>query len=190
MDPTPLSLLFRINPNNIQIKKQKLYKKLRTRAGWAFQHWGPEIGQITLRGTTGSLLVDPDIKLTTKTLPLIGEVPIFSTLNDERPTELNSPALKAFKELEQWYDEDQSEEAVEKGFLTALEWRGRIYVGHLANFSINEKNDQPFQLFYSLTFIIHYDTNHLQGAVTRASNQIVRNEKTLAQVARLKGANE
>jgi len=187
LEPAPLSLLFRINPTNIRIQKRKLFQKIRTRAGWVFQHWGPEIGQIDLRGTTGSTLLDPDIKLATKKLPLLGEIPLLTTLNDERPTELTSPALKAFKELERWYDEDQSEEAVERGFLTALEWRGRIYVGHLASFQIEERGDQPLQLFYNISFIVHYDSNHLQGAVTRASNQIVRNEKTLVQVKSLKG---
>ena len=186
----PPALTFRVNPLNIQIQKKKLFKKLRTRAGWVFQHWGPEIGQIQIRGTSGRLIPDPEIILATKKLPLIGSVPLISTFNDERPTEDNSPALFALRELEKWYDEDQSEQAVEKGFLTALEYRGRIYVGHLASFQLIEKGDQPHQLFYNIVFVVHYDAGNLQAATSRAVGQIVRNDKTLAEVRRLKGANE
>lgn len=189
-DPSPLTLTFRVNPANIRIQKKKLFRKIRVRAGWAFQHWGPEIGQITIQGTTGNLMPDDALKYAIKNVPLLGDIPIITTFKDERPTELNSPALKALREMETWYDEDQSEIAGEKGWLTALEYRGHVYVGHLADFQVTERGDQPFQLFYTINFVVHYDSSNLQGATSRARSQITRNEKTLATVERLKGAHE
>ncbi len=93
------SFIFRVNPTNIQVRKKKLFRKLRTRAGWVFQHWGPEIGIIQIRGTTGSVLPDPAIKFALKNVPVIGDIPIISTIEDEKPTVQNSTAFKVFREL-------------------------------------------------------------------------------------------
>lgn len=182
---TPPSLIFRVNPTGIKVVKKKLFKKIRTRGGWVFQHWGPDIGSITLNGTTGSLIPDTSFDVTTKKI-LGVQVPIYVKFADEKPTEINSPALKAFRTLETWYDEDQGEDWVERGYLTALEYRERTYVGHIASFEFNEKGIQPYQFYYTIKFLVHYDASHLQGAITRASNQIVRNQETLNEVRNLR----
>ena len=187
----PLDFLnFRINPRNLKLDKQKLFKKLRTRAGWAFQHWGPEIGKISISGTTGNLTPDPSIILGVKNMPIIGgTAAILPYASEEKPTELNSPAYKAFKDLEKWYDQDQDERSAQEGYLTAFEYRDRVYIGHFADFHLEEKGTDPYQLFYTMTFLVHYDTNNLQNATTRARSQIIRNHKTLDTVLSLKGSN-
>ncbi len=176
---------FYVNPTTIRIRKKKFFQKLRTRAGWAFQHWGPDIGEITLEGTTGNITPDPKIQ--------VGKVfglPILPQVVEEAPTESNSPALKAFRILEQWYDEDQNDQSqsASVGQLTALEFRGRIYVGHFAEFNFEERGTHPFQLFYQLKFLIHYDTGALSEATTRSVNQIIRNDETLRKILALKKA--
>lgn len=179
------SISFYVNPTAIRIRKKKFFQKLRTRAGWAFQHWGPDIGEITLEGTTGNITPDPKIQ--------IGKVfglPILPQVVEEAPTESNSPALKAFRTLEQWYDEDQNDQSqsASVGQLTALEFRGRIYVGHFAEFNFDERGTHPFQLFYQLKFLIHYDAGALSEATTRVANQIVRNDETLRKILALRKA--
>jgi len=182
---TAPTLVFRINPTKIDVDKKKLFKKIRTRAGFVFQHWGPDIGIINFSGTTGSLI--PNTAFNIQTKKILGvQVPVFVSIVDEKPTELNSPALKAFRELESWYDNDQSEDWVKKGYLTALEYRGRTYVVHFANFKFNETGEQPYQFYYSVSFQVHYDSGHLQNAVTRASNQIVRNQESIDAIRALK----
>ena len=178
-------MIFRINPTNIVVGKKKLFKKIRTRGGFVFQHWGPDIGNITIKGTTGSLIPDTSLEIQTKRI-LGVQVPIFVKVSDDKPTEINSPALKAFRQLETWYDEDQGEDWVKRGYLTALEYRGRAYVGHFAEFEIVEKGTQPYQFYYTIKFQIHYDSSHLQAAVTRASNQIVRNQESIATIRAIK----
>jgi len=179
------SITFYVNPTTIRIRKKKFFQKIRTRAGWAFQHWGPDIGEITLEGTTGNITPKPKIQ--------VGKVfglPILPQVVEETPTESNSPALKAFRTLEQWYDEDQNDQSQSSsvGQLTALEFRGRIYVGHFAEFNFEERGTHPFQLFYQLKFLIHYDTGALSEATTRATNQIIRNDETLRKILELKKA--
>lgn len=177
------SITFYVNPTTIRIRKKKFFQKLRTRAGWAFQHWGPDIGEIALEGTTGNITPDPKIQIGT-----IFGLPILPQVVEEIPTELNSPALKAFRTLEQWYDEDQNDQSQSNsvGQLTALEFRERIYVGHFAEFNFEERGTHPFQLFYQLKFLIHYDAGALLDATTRATNQIVRNDETLRKILELK----
>ncbi|KKN18069.1 hypothetical protein LCGC14_0959470 [marine sediment metagenome] len=179
------SISFYVNPTTIRIRKKKFFQKLRTRAGWVFQHWGPDIGEITLEGTTGNITPDPKIQ--------VGKVfglPILPQVVEEAPTKSNSPALKAFRILEQWYDEDQNDQSqsASVGQLTALEFRGRIYVGHFAEFNFEERGTHPFQLFYQLKFLIHYDTGALSDATTRSVNQIIRNDETLRKILELKKA--
>lgn len=170
----PKTLTFRINPTHLRLIKRKLFQQIRTRAGWAFQHWGPQIGEVHLDGTTGNISATPQIQFGT----ILG-VPILPQTVEEVPTEGNSPALKAFRELESWYDEDQDENFQDKGYLTAIEYRGRIYIGHIADFSYEERGTSPFQLYYRLKFMVHYDAGNLQAATSRSRNQIVRNEETL-----------
>ena len=96
------SIVFYANPTQINISKRKLYSQVRTRGGWVFQHWGPQIGELVLEGTTGNILPPPPREAVT--VEDLGynlaekSVPI--------PSVENSPALQAFRKLEQWYDED------------------------------------------------------------------------------------
>lgn len=179
------SISFYVNPTTIRIRKKKFFQKLRTRAGWVFQHWGPDIGEIVLEGTTGNITPAPKIQIG----KILG-VPVLPQVVEEAPTESNSPALKAFRTLEQWYDEDQNDQSQSANVnqLTALEFRGRIYVGHFAEFNFEERGVNPFQLFYQLRFLIHYDAGALSEATTRSANQIVRNEETLRKILALKKA--
>lgn len=175
------SISFYINPKNIKIVKQKLFQQLRTRGGWAFQHWGPQIGEINLEGVTGNISPPPKI--------IVGSIfglPILPQVVDEIPTEQNSAALAAFRELERWYDEDQNDASQINKALIALEYRGRIYVGHFATFSYGERAESPFMLDYSLKFLVHYDTGDLASATTRARGQIISNTETLDYIKQLK----
>lgn len=179
----PKVLTFRINPTNLRLIKRKLFQQIRTRAGWAFQHWGPQIGEIDLEGVTGNIQATPRIQIGT-----VAGIPILPQVVDEIPTEENSPALKAFRELERWYDEDQDENFQSKGYLSAIEYRGRIYVGHIADFQYEERETSPFMLYYRMKFLVHYDAGNLQAATSRARNQIVRNEETLRYIENLKNS--
>jgi len=175
------SVTFYVNPTNIRITKQKLFQQLRTRAGWAFQHWGPQIGEIAIDGLTGNISASPKI--------VIGSVlglPILPQTVEEIPTEQNSPALAGFRELERWYDEDQNEAAQINRSLIALEYRSRIYVGHFAVFTYEERAESPFMLKYSIKFLVHYDTGDLASATTRARSQIISNTETLDYIRQLK----
>lgn len=179
------SISFYVNPSSIKLRKKKFFQKLRTRAGWAFQHWGPDIGEIMLEGTTGNITPDPKIQM-----GKVFGLSILPQVVEEAPTASNSPALKAFRKLERWYDEDQNDQSQSSciGQLTALEFRGRVYVGHFAEFNFEERGTHPFQLFYQLKFLIHYDAGALSEATTRTTNQVVRNSATLRQILELKKA--
>ena len=179
--PAPITLTFYINPTGIRVQKKKLFSQIRTKGGWAFQHWGPQIGEINLEGTTGNITPTPKIQIGT-----IAGVPILPQVVEEIPSTTNSIALKAFRELERWYDEDQDENSQNKGYLTAIEYRQRIYIGHISEFMYEERGDRPFQLYYRLKLLVHYDAGNLAAATSRARNQIVRNEETLKYVRRLK----
>jgi hypothetical protein len=61
-----------------------------------------------------------------------------------------------------------------------------LYVGHFAEFSFEERGINPFQLFYKLKFLIHYDAGCLQEATTRSANQVIRNDDTLRKILELK----
>lgn len=177
--PKPKFIEFRINPSRVRIIKKKYFNQMRTRGGWAFQHWGPQIGEVQLEGTTGNIV-------TTKIgVGKIFGIPTIPTIVDEIPDEVNSPALAAFRELESWYDADQSEQAQVLNQILALEYRGRIYIGHFAEFSFDELADRPFQLYYKIKFLIHFDTGNLTAALQRASYQITRNEQTIAALKQL-----
>ena len=169
ISPTHETLEFDVNPTNINIVKKKLFQKIRTRGGWAFQHWGPDIGEIQLTGITRNITPAP---VGFKGIPI--------------PDVTNSGALAAFRTLEAWYDADQGEEAQRTGSLLALEYRGKIYVGHLRDFSYSEEGTRPFLLSYKLTFMVHYDSGDLSGATTSAQSRAIRNANDITYIKSLK----
>jgi len=179
----PTSITFYVNPTRISIQKSKFFQKIRTRAGWAFQHWGPEIGEIQIEGNTGNISPPPQIAFGS----IVG-VPIIPHVVDEVPNEQNSPAYAAFRKLEQWYDEDQNGTAQTAGHLSALDYRGRLYVGHFADFQFEERGTNPFQIYYRIRFLIHYDAGNLNAATGRARSQITRNEETIRTIQELRKA--
>lgn len=169
-----LKLTFKVNPTNISLQKRKLFTKLRTKGGFEFQHWGPDIGEISVEGTTGNIIPQGLVFRSTK-----GLQGLTVNLNQEKPTVENSPLLAAFRKLETTYDEDQSESKITQRKRLALEYRGRVFVGHFSEFSYNERGDRPFQLYYKFTFLVHYEATSLQQTEVTAQTNIVRNKETL-----------
>lgn len=43
-----------LNPQNIDIKSQKIITQIRTKGGYMIQHWGEELDEITFQGHTGA----------------------------------------------------------------------------------------------------------------------------------------
>lgn len=173
-------LTFYVNPTHLTLVKKKLFQQIRTRAGWEFQHWGPQIGEIRLEGVTGN--ITPPQRITTGRF--LG-IPVPQIV-EEPPTDTTSPALKAFRQLERWYDEDQDEKAQYEGRLLAVEYRGHMYVGHISEFSFEERADTPFMLYYNLTFLVHYESTSLTNATDRAQKRVIRNTETLEYINSLR----
>jgi hypothetical protein len=169
---------FKVNPTHITLQKRKLQTKIRTKGGFVFQQWGPDISEIALEGTTGNI-TPSGISFRQTNIPGIGEIPLPHDLSSDIPTEDNSPMLKAFRQLETLYDDDQNEEANQRGRRIALEYRGRIYVGHLSDFFYEERGERPFQLYYRLTFLVHFEATSTSSAETTATTNLQRNESTV-----------
>lgn len=185
-DPVTEVLEFEVNPLNLNVTKKKLFQKLRTRGGWAFQHWGPDIGEIQLDGVTRNITPPPQSFFGPPDNNDRGPKNNHANFDLQIPSETNSPTLKAFRLLEKWYDEDQGEAAQRTGILLAMEYRGRIYVGHIGTFSYNEVGTRPFLLAYKLTFLVHYDSGALGDATFRAQSRVIRNQQTIAHIKAIK----
>ena len=175
---------FRVNPNHLNIQKKKLFTKIRTKGGFEFQHWGADISEIALEGVTGNIRASGiglrDINLGVTSVP----VPVDRAL-EEFPNEQNSSAYKTFRALEKLYEDDQNDNMITNNIRLALEYRKRIYVGHLSQFSYTEIADKPFMFEYKLTFLVHYEATSEVGAVSQASGDIVRNEETLQRIRQI-----
>lgn len=188
--PDTTAFTFRINPTHIKVNKSKLFTKLRTRGGFEFQHWGPDITEITLDGTTGNL---SPTWVGTKFKTVLGvSVPIPKDLynpdiSSGAPTEDNSDAMAAFRELDRLINNDQNETMVKNGSRFALSYRGQIFVGHIATFSYDEKGDQPFQIYYTMQFLVHYEASSLEVAENFVQENIQRNAETIDRLRQIKG---
>jgi hypothetical protein len=180
---------FRVNPTHIEVKKSKLFTKLRTRGGFEFQHWGPDITEISLEGTTGNLM--PNWVGTRFTN--IGGIKIPIPTDWKRPdismgapTIENSDAMKAFRELDSWLNNDQDESMIKAKSRLALSYRGQIFVGHIANFSYEERGDQPFQIYYNMQFLVHYEASAIDSAEHFVQENVQRNTETIDRLKQIK----
>ena len=164
--------IFHINPRNLHITKSKLITKIRTRGGFEFQHWGPDISIIAFGGTTGNV---------TPTPPESAK----SMIDIPNPSEDNSEAYKIFKDFEILYEEDQTQQ--ELGFMQmlGLEYRGNIFVGHLRNFGYEEVGEKPFQFEYRAEFAVEYEATNVSRAQQEIQQTLVRNADTLKYLRQL-----
>lgn len=184
--PSGLQLLFtfRVNPNHLNVQKKKLFTKIRTKGGFEFQHWGPDISEIEIEGITGNLRASGIGIQNINVGPVSIPAP-FDRAAEEFPTEQNSPAYAAFRQLEKLYDDDQNDSKIENNQRLAIEYRGRIYVGHLQNFSYTEIATRPFLFEYKLSFLVHYEATSEAGAKEQAKGDITRNEETLQRIRQI-----
>jgi len=154
---------FYVNPRNIHIGKSKLITKIRTRGGFEFQHWGPDIATISFGGTTGN----------------ITPTSFTAQIRNENPTVDNSEAYKVFRDFEQLYEEDQQQQEIGNVTMLGLEYRGNIYVGHLRNFGFDEVGEKPFQLEYTVEFAVEYEATSVSSAQQEIQQNITRNSETI-----------
>jgi hypothetical protein len=160
---------FYVNPRNIHIGKSKLITKLRTRGGFEFQHWGPDISTIAFGGTTGN----------------ITPTSFVAQIRNENPTVDNSEAYKIFRDFEQLYEEDQQQQEIGNITMLGLEYRGNIYVGHLRNFGFDEVGEKPFQLDYAVEFAVEYEATSVSKAQQEIQQNIIRNADTIDYLKKL-----
>lgn len=163
---------FHINPRNMNVAKSKLITKIRTRGGFEFQHWGPDITTISFRGTTGNITPTPPEDADRMT-------------DIENPTVDNSEAYKIFRNFETLYEEDQTQQERGNMKMLGLEYRGNIYVGHLRNFSFEEVGEKPFQFEYTVEFAVEYEATSVSRAQQEIQQDIIRNEDTLKYLRQL-----
>lgn len=180
-----LTFTFKVNPSHIGVQKRKLFTKLRTKGGFVFQHWGPNITEISVAGTTGN--IRPQLFRTeSKKVAEIGGKDI--TLNIPVPPSAqfadrdNSPLLDVFRRLEEVYNQDQDEGAVRNFRVLALEYRKRLYVGFLTDFFYEERAERPFQFYYKFTFFVSYEATSPYAVTSSIASTIVRNEETLQRI--------
>jgi len=188
---SPVTFTFKVNPSNISIQKRKLFTKLRTKGGFVFQHWGPDISEISIAGTTGNIRPNRfrlDRKTLPEGIPWVGgrEIPVPIPPSDQFADRENSPLLDVFRRLEEVYNQDQDEQSVRANRVLSLEYRQRLYVGHLSEFSFEERAERPFQFYYKFTFLVHYEATSPTAVTSSIAMNIVRNEETLQRIKEIK----
>ena len=181
---SPVTFTFRVNPSHISIRKRKLFTKLRTKGGFVFQHWGPDISEISIEGTTGNIRPNKfrfDRKALPEGIPWVGgeEIPIPIPPSEQTADRDNSPLLDVFMRLEEIYNQDQDEQAVRANRTLSLEYRKRLYVGHLSDFSYDERSERPFQFYYKFTFVVHYESRSPDPVISSIAINAIRSEETL-----------
>jgi hypothetical protein len=133
---------FYVNPNNISPQYRKGRTPRKTLGGWEVQHWGNELTELTVNGTSGGM-------------HRINENGVNVGLDLATQTVRDSTAWKRLEELRQIYYRDQAGRNKERTSLWTLVYQGRYYIGTFASFSGPDENaEQPFQLKYSFTFVV------------------------------------
>jgi len=178
---------FRVNPTHLTMEKNKLQTKIRTKGGFAFQHWGSDIAEISLEGTTGNI-TPQGVSFKQTSVPGVGTIVLPHNNTTDIPTASNSDALAALENLQKIYDDDQNESAVNKKRRLCLEYRGKIYVGHFSKFSKEEIGEKPLQLYYKFTFMVHYEATDFSSANAAATTAIQRNASTIEILKSIKTA--
>jgi len=151
------SVTFYINPNHITIDEKKMKRKIRTYGGWEFQFWGPDIGTISLKGSTRGMIPNKSVRESSDSWGVYDSI-----------------SYQAFKELEDFYKEDHrvdSESMIDSGILLGLSYRDRVYVGHFDSFTFEEDAQKPWVFEYNLKFSIEFEATDLAAAIETLGNR-------------------
>ena len=144
LDPVPDQFEFYVNPQRIQINKEKLISEVRTRGGWDVQHWGEKLTTITVDGITGGL--HRDISKSAKP----GE--IGQTIDKDKGID-SSTAWKKLRILNSFYDNDHGKTPAKKLFRLAFSIFEDYYIGYFSNFTGPEiVADKPYLMTFSFIF--------------------------------------
>lgn len=156
------SVTFDINPKHISIERKKMKRKIRTYGGWEFQHWGPDIGTVSIKGQTRAMIPRKTVR----------------EGKDDWGV-YDSASYKAFEGLKNFYDNDHRVEAetkVDKGELLALSYREKIYVGHFDSFTFEEDAEKPYLFHFDIRFSIEFEATNLAEAIETSGKRKIYNE--------------
>ena len=144
LDPVPDQFEFYVNPQRLQINKEKLVSEVRTRGGWDVQHWGEKLTTITVDGITGGL--HRDIAKSSKP----GE--IGQTIDKDKGID-SSTAWKKLRILNAIYDADHGKTPAKKLYRLAFSIFEDYYIGYFSNFTGPEiVADKPYLMTFSFVF--------------------------------------
>jgi hypothetical protein len=153
--------VFHVNPKAIKVEMTKIVKKIYTRGGIEYQHWGDDSNAISFQGMTGSIL------------PSGTDVALGREVYD-------TPAYRKFLELRDVYTYDQDELGSQYGArLLGLCYRRKLYAGHFERFSFEESEERPFQLSFDAQFVAHFEATDPESAVVRVSSSISAKQRAI-----------
>ena len=132
---------FHVNPQRVSITESKLQTEIRTRGGWETQHWGNQLGEISLNGHTGGMHK--------KLGPGGGVIPL-----GELDTVVDSIAWKKLTQLKDIYYRNNAERNKEQKLLS-INYYGDLYTGYFKDFKGPDSDaERPYLIDYSFVFKI------------------------------------
>ena len=161
---------FYVNPQSLKVSKVKVITKKMTVGGIEWQHWGNNSHDIALRGTTGSLM------------------PSSLQIQEGIETVYDTEAYRRLRMLETVYTYDGTEtEDRLQARLLGLQYRRVLYVGHFGSFSIEEVEEQPWQLFFDAQFTAQFEATDADAALRKISSSIAARQRSLSTLREILG---
>lgn len=132
---------FYVNPLHIAPSYRKSRTQMKTLGGWEVQHWGNELTELAINGTSGGM-------------HRVNDRGVNQGLTADQ-TVRDSTAWKKLEKLRLIYLNDHALRNKDEATLWSLEYQGRVYVGSFSSFTGPEEDgNDPFQLKYSFTFVV------------------------------------
>lgn len=132
-------LTFHVNPQEESKTFKKIIHRYRTRAGWIEEHWGEELDQITINGSTGTFY-HPNYGTNTsfryETLAMINFQEILSLFRNNAAVYSDTGAIIAQGDVVITFD-------------------GFKFYGQFSHFSWEENATNPFRFTFNFNFEVN-----------------------------------
>lgn len=153
---------FRINPQNLTVRKAKVLSSTFTKQGYTYSHHGNDMTKLAYRGTTGYFRPPNPLEVGAEIAKVVPGFPVdvesAAQLRDEVARLIlsgqiditQSPVWQKFRRFESFWDRVQTE--------MAIYFDQRLFRGQLINFNYTEAANDPLQINYDFEFHAHTDT--------------------------------
>lgn len=154
------------NPQEITISRRKAIKEVYTREGWLTEHWGEDLPTISISGLTAAFFHSTEGITRVMAKDTLAYNNLQSILKIYRSNGINlAPAPKPPSTKKSSINNPLSPRSIAlRRKAVGMTYNGRDFLGSFDSLNINQSEDHPYNMQYSIEFTVLHSGTFSSGS--------------------------